>query len=278
MKNIGWPHKIPLKTLTDHTNLWLTHFPYYDQEKKQETNGITISCLWVWQYMVHSMICMSSQPVLILEEHVEAILQDSHLGFELIERKNAAVKSDYRGEFVGFGGNACQYVDYFVQVTNLTTTNSIIAVLPIAFTSQLATVSKQTTCRVCDQSRRRSRYSGNEVRKSEVGASVEVEVWKTISTCNKIHHLTSPNVSSLKQLIWRVYININWACDLIFSTKSFWPQIRRKWSRFSQPHFRTSLREPNQAKNHYISLLDLNDLDNQKSPIDSSPCPIRNRL
>ena len=31
-------------------------------EKKQETNGITISCFFVWQFMVHSMICMSGQP------------------------------------------------------------------------------------------------------------------------------------------------------------------------------------------------------------------------
>ena len=31
-------------------------------EKKQETNGITVSSFFVWQFMVHSMICMSSQP------------------------------------------------------------------------------------------------------------------------------------------------------------------------------------------------------------------------
>ena len=44
------------------TGLWLTDFPYYDHGKKQETNGITISCFFVWQFMVHSMICMSGQP------------------------------------------------------------------------------------------------------------------------------------------------------------------------------------------------------------------------
>ena len=31
-------------------------------EKKQETNGIIISCFFVWQFMVHSMVCMSGQP------------------------------------------------------------------------------------------------------------------------------------------------------------------------------------------------------------------------
>ena len=31
-------------------------------EKKQETNGITINCFFVWLFMVHSMICMSDQP------------------------------------------------------------------------------------------------------------------------------------------------------------------------------------------------------------------------
>ena len=35
-------------------------------EKKQETNGITKSCFFVWQFMVHSMICMSGQPGLTL--------------------------------------------------------------------------------------------------------------------------------------------------------------------------------------------------------------------
>ena len=33
--------------------------------KKQETNGITISCFFVWQFMVHSRICMSSQPAFV---------------------------------------------------------------------------------------------------------------------------------------------------------------------------------------------------------------------
>ena len=32
-----------LKSLTGHTSLWLTDFPYYGHKKKQETNGITIS-------------------------------------------------------------------------------------------------------------------------------------------------------------------------------------------------------------------------------------------
>ena len=31
-------------------------------EKKQETNGIAISCFFLWQFMVHTMICMSGQP------------------------------------------------------------------------------------------------------------------------------------------------------------------------------------------------------------------------
>ena len=34
---------------------------YYDHRKKEETNGITMSCFFVWQFMVHSMICMSGQ-------------------------------------------------------------------------------------------------------------------------------------------------------------------------------------------------------------------------
>ena len=51
------------KSLTGHTSLWLTDFPYYGhRKKKQETNGIIISCFLVWQFMVHSMICMSVQP------------------------------------------------------------------------------------------------------------------------------------------------------------------------------------------------------------------------
>ena len=40
MKIIGWPYQITLKSLTGHTSLWLTDFPYYDQRKKQETNVI----------------------------------------------------------------------------------------------------------------------------------------------------------------------------------------------------------------------------------------------
>ena len=30
--------------------------------KKKENNGITISCFFVWQFMMHSMICISGQP------------------------------------------------------------------------------------------------------------------------------------------------------------------------------------------------------------------------
>ena len=33
-ENIGWPYRIPLKSLTDHTSLWLTDFPWYDHRKK----------------------------------------------------------------------------------------------------------------------------------------------------------------------------------------------------------------------------------------------------
>ena len=32
------------------------------REKKRETNGITISFFFAWQFMVDSMICMSGQP------------------------------------------------------------------------------------------------------------------------------------------------------------------------------------------------------------------------
>ena len=52
MKIIGRPHKKPIKSLTGHRSLWLTDFPYYDHRKKQETNGITTGCFFVWQFMV----------------------------------------------------------------------------------------------------------------------------------------------------------------------------------------------------------------------------------
>ena len=61
-KVIRWPYKILLKSLTGQTNLRLTDFPYYDQRKIQETKRITIGCVFVCQFMVHSMICMSGHP------------------------------------------------------------------------------------------------------------------------------------------------------------------------------------------------------------------------
>ena len=44
MKNVTGPYKGPLKSLTGHASLWLTHLPYYDHEK-HETHSVTTSCL-----------------------------------------------------------------------------------------------------------------------------------------------------------------------------------------------------------------------------------------
>ena len=38
------------------------HSILWPQKRKQEANGITIGCFFVWQFMVHSMIYMSDQP------------------------------------------------------------------------------------------------------------------------------------------------------------------------------------------------------------------------
>ena len=46
-------------------------------EKKQETNDITISCLFVWQFLMHSMICVSGQPgmkIWSLVKEIETII------------------------------------------------------------------------------------------------------------------------------------------------------------------------------------------------------------
>ena len=48
IKVINWPYKF----MADRLSI----------EKKQETKGITISCFFVWQFMVHIMICISAQP------------------------------------------------------------------------------------------------------------------------------------------------------------------------------------------------------------------------
>ena len=59
MKIIGWPYKITLKSVTGHTNLWLTDVLYYDNRKLIAVPQVVF---FVWQFMVHSMICMSGQP------------------------------------------------------------------------------------------------------------------------------------------------------------------------------------------------------------------------
>ena len=56
MKIIVWPYKKTIKSLTGQTC-----FPYYGHWEKQESNAITTSCFFVWQFMVHSMIWMSGQ-------------------------------------------------------------------------------------------------------------------------------------------------------------------------------------------------------------------------
>ena len=54
MKIIRWPYKVPLKSLTGHTSLWLTDSPYHDQREQGKTS--------LWQFMVLSMISISGQP------------------------------------------------------------------------------------------------------------------------------------------------------------------------------------------------------------------------
>ena len=61
MKIVGLPYKITLKSLTDHTSLWLTDFPYYDQ-KNRKLMVLPQAVFFVWQFMVHRMICISGQP------------------------------------------------------------------------------------------------------------------------------------------------------------------------------------------------------------------------
>ena len=51
IKVINWPYKFMVDGLPILCPL----------KKKQETNGITIG-FFVWQFMVHSMICISGQP------------------------------------------------------------------------------------------------------------------------------------------------------------------------------------------------------------------------
>ena len=62
MKIIGCPYKVPLKSSTGHTSLWLTDFPNYDhRKKKRKLMDLPLAVYFVWQFMVHSMICMSGQ-------------------------------------------------------------------------------------------------------------------------------------------------------------------------------------------------------------------------
>ena len=54
-------------------------------EKKQETNGIIIRCSYVWQSMVNSMICLSSQ----------SGLGNNHLSF--LDKIFSEILGEYNG-------------------------------------------------------------------------------------------------------------------------------------------------------------------------------------
>ena len=64
--------KKTLKPITGHTS---ETFHTMIIEKKQESNGITISCFFVWRFMVHGMICMSCQPAL----HINRFAKQTNL-------------------------------------------------------------------------------------------------------------------------------------------------------------------------------------------------------
>ena len=49
--------QLTLNSLNDHKSLWQKYFGYYDHGKKQETNGFTISCFFLW----HTVTCMPGQ-------------------------------------------------------------------------------------------------------------------------------------------------------------------------------------------------------------------------